>query len=222
MPVQPSAVAPAPAASPVVAGGGALGAATPSTDPNIAALQGVVSALQGVVVALQGLVSVLQAQIGATASGGGPGAQTPVQAPAGGAMGAPAPPTQPSGASAPAAAPPSGPAADVGKWVTGKKDGLNPELLNRLARLGEKLGKPIEVKSGFRSRAEQEKLYAAYKAGHGNLAAKPGTSKHESGNAADVYIGGTALRDYPGATAAASEIGLKFTVPSESWHIEAV
>ena len=50
-----------------------------------------------------------------------------------------------------------------------KKDGVN-----------------ITITSGFRSRAEQEKLYAAYKNGTGNLAAKPGTSNHESGDALDL------------------------------------
>lgn len=48
----------------------------------------------------------------------------------------------------------------------------------------------IKINSGGRTYAEQAALYAAYRAGRGNLAAKPGTSLHESGIAAD--FGGTA------------------------------
>ena len=47
----------------------------------------------------------------------------------------------------------------------------------------------ISGKGAGRTRAEQAELYAAYKAGRGNLAAKPGTSLHEKGNALDVSRG---------------------------------
>jgi uncharacterized protein YcbK (DUF882 family) len=110
--------------------------------------------------------------------------------------------------------------ADVKKWVSGDVKGLNPELLNKLAQMGQQLGEKIEIKSGLRSRAEQEKLYQAYLSGNGNLAAKPGTSNHESGDAADAYINGTALRDNPKAAALAKKLGLTFPVAGESWHVE--
>ena len=42
------------------------------------------------------------------------------------------------------------------------------------------------VTSGQRSRSLQEQLYARYQAGTGPLAAKPGTSLHESGGAVDI------------------------------------
>lgn len=48
----------------------------------------------------------------------------------------------------------------------------------------------ISINSGGRTYAQQAALYAAYKAGKGNLAAPPGTSLHESGIAAD--FGGSA------------------------------
>jgi hypothetical protein len=78
-----------------------------------------------------------------------------------------------------------------------KKDGIN-----------------ITITSGFRSRAEQEKLYAAYKNGTGNLAAKPGTSNHESGDALDLGP--------PSAFAwlkqNAGRFGFKNKIASEPWH----
>ena len=78
-----------------------------------------------------------------------------------------------------------------------KKDGVN-----------------ITITSGFRSRAEQEKLYAAYKNGTGNLAAKPGTSNHESGDALDLGP--------PSAFAwlkqNAGQFGFKNKIASEPWH----
>ena len=44
----------------------------------------------------------------------------------------------------------------------------------------------FSISSGFRTREEQQRLYDKYKNGTGNLAAKPGTSKHESGLAVDI------------------------------------
>lgn len=109
---------------------------------------------------------------------------------------------------------------DVKKWVTGDTQGLDGGILNALAQVGQKLGKKITVASGFRSRQEQEVLYQKYLNGTGNLAAKPGTSRHESGNAADVNVDGTPLASYPGGRAAASAAGLHFPVPGEPWHAE--
>lgn len=110
---------------------------------------------------------------------------------------------------------------DPSKWLTGDLDGLNPVLLDKLALVGQRLGRKLQIDSGHRSRAEQEKLYARYTAGQGPIAARPGTSRHESGNAADVKVaGGKSLRDDPAAKVAAAELGLKFPVPSESWHVE--
>ncbi len=50
----------------------------------------------------------------------------------------------------------------------------------------------ISGKGAGRTYAEQAALYAAYKAGRGNLAARPGTSLHERGNALDVSRGTSA------------------------------
>lgn len=104
--------------------------------------------------------------------------------------------------------------------VTGKTSGLDPELLRRLDAVGRELGAKIDVISGHRSYDEQARLYAAYQAGTGNLAAKPGTSNHEHGGAADVYVNGVALADVDGARAIAARHGLHFPVGGESWHVE--
>ena len=69
------------------------------------------------------------------------------------------------------------------------------------------------VNSSFRTREQQEKLYALYLAGKGNLAAKPGTSKHEFGLAIDAR-GSTEWES------AMSANGWRRTVNSEPWHWE--
>lgn len=106
------------------------------------------------------------------------------------------------------------------KWLTGDTDGLDPRLAGALAQIGKKIGKKLDIRSGFRSRQEQEVLYAKYQNGTGNLAAKPGSSNHETGRATDVYVDGVALRDHPQGRAAAEEVGIVFPVASEAWHAE--
>lgn len=104
--------------------------------------------------------------------------------------------------------------------VTGKDAGLGPSLSAGLEGLAVLIGKPLTVISGNRTRDEQEALYRRFLAGTGNLAAVPGTSRHETGDAADVYIDGVALASYPGARAKAESLGLGFPVPGEPWHVE--
>lgn len=68
--------------------------------------------------------------------------------------------------------------------------GMKQPMVKRLKAMGaeykQKTGKKIIVASAFRSRAKQEELYRLYLSGRGNPAAKPGTSKHESGLAIDL------------------------------------
>lgn len=84
----------------------------------------------------------------------------------------------------------------------------------------------LSVISGGRTYAEQAKLYQAYLNGTGNLAAKPGTSVHESGRAVD--FGGAA---HDAGTAAhrwleqnAGKYGWSWTGKNfkqfEPWHFE--
>jgi len=54
----------------------------------------------------------------------------------------------------------------------------------------QQFGQDLTVISGGRTHEEQARLYNLYLSGRGNLAAKPGTSVHESGRAAD--FGGAA------------------------------
>lgn len=89
--------------------------------------------------------------------------------------------------------------------------------LNNVAR---DLGENINVVSGGRTRAEQQFLYDLYLAGKGNLAAKPGTSRHETGRAVDAYIRGVALGAFKGGKRTADKHGMSFPVPGEDWHAE--
>lgn len=100
--------------------------------------------------------------------------------------------------------------------------GLDQDLYMRLDTVARRLDVRIDVVSGARTTAEQADLYRRFRQGRGNLAAKPGSSKHEGGLAADVYVGGVALAHYPGAAIAAAELGLGFPVAGEPWHLEHV
>lgn len=145
--------------------------------------------------------------------GGGGGGGAPVGGGGGGSASA--------ASSGGAASGPHGPISEADKqWLTGDVDGLNPELAGALAQVGQRIGKKIDVRSGFRSRQEQEVLYQKYLNGTGNLAAKPGSSNHEGGNAADVYVDGVALNSHPQAAQAAREVGIHFPVGGEPWHAE--
>lgn len=96
--------------------------------------------------------------------------------------------------------------------VTGDTD-FSPALGTALSRMATATGTPIYVQSGGRTYAEQAYLYATKGPG---MAAPPGSSKHETGMAADITPGREAFG------AAAGKFGLAFTVPHESWHIELV
>lgn len=154
------------------------------------------------------VMELLEGKAGGGASGGGTG--TP-----GGGTGAGAGAGQASAAGGSTEVP-----AEAKKWLTGDVQGLDSELLSKLAQVGQRLGKKLTISSGFRSRQEQEVLYQKYLNGTGNLAAKPGTSNHESGNAADVQVDGQNLASNPQAKRIALELGLHFPVPGEPWHVE--
>lgn len=128
----------------------------------------------------------------------------------------PKPPTPPEPARASEKADP----AMVARWVSGDKEGLDENLLAKLAQVGERMGQKVDITSGNRTREEQEVLYRKYLNGSGNLAAKPGSSNHEHGDAADVKIGGVNLASNAKALKVATELGLHFPVPGEPWHVE--
>jgi LAS superfamily LD-carboxypeptidase LdcB len=93
------------------------------------------------------------------------------------------------------AASPSFPKAAPGQYphLDGDLDG-NPELLARLEALAAKKGVKFHLTSGLRTHAEQQRLWDN-RGSNPYPVARPGTSRHESGNAADVTIGGRAIQD---------------------------
>lgn len=92
-------------------------------------------------------------------------------------------------------------------------------LASRLLQLLELFGGRVLVASGRRSYAEQRVLWNRYVAG-GNLAARPGTSLHERGAAADLRIVDDAVAWRDVHTIAAT-YGMHFPIPGEAWHVEA-
>jgi D-alanyl-D-alanine dipeptidase len=88
------------------------------------------------------------------------------------------------------------------------------------ARAARDYGVRLHVNSSYRTRAQQAALYAAYMNGDGNLAARPGTSRHEQGNALDLSLAGVPVGNFPRMRAALASRGLTFNVPSEPWHVE--
>lgn len=81
-------------------------------------------------------------------------------------------------------------------------------------------GVQLYVYSGFRSMEDQKRLYAAWKEGWGNKAAKPGRSNHQLGKALDLYLGEAGT--YAWLEANAKKFGFRRTVPGEPWHWEYV
>lgn len=81
-------------------------------------------------------------------------------------------------------------------------------------------GITLQIWSGFRSHDRQAQLYAAWKAGYGNRAAKPGFSNHETGLALDLVVRDEETLGW--LEAHAQRFGFKRTVAGEPWHWEHV
>jgi peptidoglycan hydrolase-like protein with peptidoglycan-binding domain len=101
-----------------------------------------------------------------------------------------------------------------GKKVAAKTARAWQELKAAAAREGVHL----RLNSGFRTHGEQQSLYRAYQQGTGNLAAYPGYSNHQHGQAIDVDVVSDAAYDWMHANA--PRMGWRRTVPSEPWHWE--
>ena len=84
------------------------------------------------------------------------------------------------------------------------------------AKAARECGEVWTVTSSYRSYAEQLALWNAYRNGTGNLAARPGTSKHELGLAIDIANVGDSLK----RRKALAKYGLCMPVASEKWHVE--
>lgn len=78
-------------------------------------------------------------------------------------------------------------------------------------------GIDLAIRSGFRTHEAQQWLYAAYRQGYGNPAAKPGYSNHQSGRALDIIVDSPILAwlEQHGRT-----FGFRATVKGEPWHWE--
>jgi hypothetical protein len=74
----------------------------------------------------------------------------------------------------------------------------NPELLQRLEALAAGRGEHFHITSGMRTIAEQQRLWDN-RGSNPFPVARPGTSRHQSGNAADVTVNGTPIQSAIGA-----------------------
>jgi hypothetical protein len=90
--------------------------------------------------------------------------------------------------------------------------------MKSLSMMRRELGVPVfgQVISSYRTRAQQAELYRRYKAGNGNLAAPPGQSNHETGNAVD--ISSSWLAQNPQVKRWLLQHGWTNDVPGEPWH----
>lgn len=101
-------------------------------------------------------------------------------------------------------------------YVTGDVAGLASSFMNQLRQMAGGHGQSLSVQSGYRTYAEQAALVAQkglWSSRNPTGAAAPGTSKHESGRAADITPG---RPSWPFA----GNYGLTFPIGAEPWHIE--
>ncbi len=93
-----------------------------------------------------------------------------------------------------------------------------PQAVRTLLAAERELGAPqlSEVTSGFRTREEQAAAYQRYLSGQGNLAAPPGQSFHEQGEAFDISSAFLARR--PDVRSFLTSHGFAFDVGGEPWH----
>jgi hypothetical protein len=82
-------------------------------------------------------------------------------------------------------------------------------------------GIDLRLESGFRTAEQQRALFRAWRKGHGNKAARPGMSNHQSGRALDIAVG-SAPGSLAWLEANGASFGFKRTVASEPWHWEYV
>jgi len=106
-----------------------------------------------------------------------------------------------------------------GKWLTGDTD-MQDWLLSRVDSIGNHYNKKISITSGYRTFAEQQRLYDKYKAGVPGAApaAVPGRSRHNYGLAFDSST--PFLRAMSASKLA--KLGLHKPVEGEPWHFEAI
>lgn len=89
---------------------------------------------------------------------------------------------------------------------------------NKMKAAARRAGITLSPNSGFRTMAEQKRLYELYKAGKGNLAARPGYSNHQGGTSTDINTGGYGSKTYKWLARNARQYGFVNDVRGEPWH----
>ena len=107
-----------------------------------------------------------------------------------------------------------GPTGNLTQRAGGQIDSSIAGSFDAMVAAAARDGVRLEIRSAFRSRREQERLYAAYRNGTGNLAARPGTSNHERGQAID-FKGNRGAWDWLARNA--ERFGFR-NLPGEPWH----
>ena len=107
------------------------------------------------------------------------------------------------------------------RWPTSKT------LMKKIQAVAKDTGTHLHIRSGYRSNAEQAVLYQRYLNGQGPLAARPGSSNHNRGTAADMGIIDKKMNRYRSIGYAPKKVlkamrkhGLALVIPSEAWHVE--
>lgn len=106
---------------------------------------------------------------------------------------------------------------------------VRADLAKKINKLGRKMKRYVWMGEGWRTRARQQQLWNEYV--NRNYApptvARPGTSNHESGNAADIslFMNGlnssyTNVGHVTKARSLMRKMGLGLPVPQEYWHVE--
>ena len=111
------------------------------------------------------------------------------------------------------------PTEDVKQYLTGDINGLDPVFAGRLAYVAKISNTKFTITDGYRSLAEQEKLYDAYRKGKLQAtAAVPGTSWHGSRLAVDTST--KPIRQMTNADL--KKYGLCKPLSKEGWHIQPI
>jgi hypothetical protein len=79
-------------------------------------------------------------------------------------------------------------------------------------------GVRLEIVSGFRTPEQQRELFRMYRRGRGHLAARPGSSPHQSGHALDLDMSLPGVKQW--LRSHARRFGFRRTVSGEPWHWE--
>lgn len=92
------------------------------------------------------------------------------------------------------------------------------QKFNQMKAAARRAGVTLSPVSGFRTMAQQRALYAAYRAGRGNLAARPGYSNHQGGISVDVSTNGYSSATYKWLARHGRAYGFVNDVRTEPWH----